>query len=928
MKTVLTAADWSLLQELFDAAVDLPSASRSQYLDERCAHRPELRAKVESLLRSATDDDFLGAAVREAAEDASEGALPAPGDYIGPYQIVRILGRGGMGIVYEATRADDQYQKKVAIKLVAAGLLTRDLLPRFRAERQILANLDHPNVARLLDGGATQAGLPYVVLEFIDGKPLDRYCRDHAVDLRRKLRLVAEIARAVQYAHQNLIVHRDLKPANILVTADGIPKLLDFGIAKLLDLDAEAAQPRTLETTRMMTPEYASPEQISGKPVSTSADIYQLGIILYELLAGERPFRAADLQPGELERAILVQPVPRLKVDADVDRILQKATAKEPARRYGSANEFADDLERFLNGFPVLARPASWTYRARKFASRHRAGVAAAALFVTLIAGFGIAMAFLAQRARNEAATAQEVSQFLVGLFEDSNPDAGGPDQVTARSLIDKGAQRAETQLKDHPLVQARLYDAIGQIYISLGMFRPARDILVKADQLQRTRELPDDMRSKTLSNLGSLSYELGDFAGCEKFYREAIKFDLASGGSNNPRLVNDYNGLVASLTAQNRLAEAESLGRQSVELSMRVHGRVHGVTARAINNLKSALLLRGDYVTAEKMAREAFEIRRELSPEGRDLAMYQGNLAYLLSLLGRFQEAETEARESQDRVLRSTGDGTPAAAFRRLVLSNCLLGVGKFAEALDLAKQGYEMQVRLLGPTHSDTLVGAETYSLALLASGEAIKAHSLCQSALATRLQRPGSRDRLDTAVAWMRCGKVAVASDVKAAADAFGNALRVRRAGPSSNRVLVAESQSALGDVLVRQGDFAKAEPLLRDALAALEQAFPPGHPQTAQTRASLAALYLERNAPERALPLMEQAYEALRAAHGPKHPETARAAIRLAACLQAAQKRSTLDRRAQQLRDEYAEILKSAGPSTRAEQQLLAKLAAAR
>lgn len=927
MKTVLTAADWTLLQEIFNQAVELPPEPRAVYLDTACRERPDLRARVEALVRSAlNEENVIASAIADAAEEHAAASLPGPGDRIGHYQIIRVVGRGGMGIVYEAVRADDQYEKKVAIKLVAAGLLTQDLLPRFRAERQILANLDHPNVARLLDGGTTEVGLPYVVLEYVDGKPLDAYCDEHKLDTPQRLKLLVEIARAVQYAHQNLVVHRDLKPGNILITPQGVPKLLDFGIAKLLQLEAGSPdQPLTVETTRMMTPEYASPEQLAGRPVSTTTDVYQLGVILYELLAGRRPFRAEDLPLGELERAICQQAPARLAVDADLDRIAQKTLEKEPQHRYPSASELADDLERYLGGFPVRARPASWRYRSRKFIRRNRTWVAAASVFLLVILGFGASMAVLARRARTEAATAKQVTDFMVGLFDASDPDHGGADKITARDLLDKGVGRIDSQLKENPAVQARLYDTIGSIYSNLGLFQQARDILAKALTLRNKLGIDDESAASTLSSLGELSFELGNFQDCEKYYREAARLHLAAGGPKNLALVADYSALAGSLNALNRLAEAEEFGQRALDLSIQLHGRVNAETALAMNNLKSILLLRGDYVKAEKLARDAYEIRKQISPEGRDLAMFEGNLAYVLGMLGRFQEAETHARQAYALVLRAMGDGTPGMAYRRIVLAKVLLSTGKFPEALALSRQGFEMQTKLLGAAHRDTSFGAETYALALLAAGEAAQALPICGQSRENRIRGEGA-DHPDVGVAAMICGEIQLANgNLNAAAELFQEANRIREKRYGRRNALFAESEISMADVLNQRGRYPAARQLLQDALTTLGTDYPEGHPETARARLQLAIGYLKENSSSSAVPLLEQAYAATRAAYGPSHPRTAQAGIWLAEGLSEA---PALDGRVRprirQLLAEHTPVINSAGPSVRVEHPMIARL----
>lgn len=417
----MTPERWQQIKAVLDTAVALSPPEREAYLASACAADPELRREVDSLLVSheAAASGFLGSplAARGVAF-AVGGATMGAGTRIGPYLLREAIGRGGMGEVFAAVRADGQYEQRVALKLVRAGLSTPDVLERFRAERQILAGLDHPNIARLLDGGTTQDGVPYLVMELVDGAPIDVFCHDRGLTVRDRLRLFLQVCAAVQYAHQRLVIHRDLKPGNILVTRDGVPKLLDFGIAKMLDPLGSARE----TALRPLTLEYASPEQVRGEAVSTASDVYALGVVLYQLLTGRLPY---DLERGtsaELAQAITGRDPDRPSVVAaqetgpgatppraqrelrgDIDVILLKALRKEPDKRYASAEQFADDIRRHLDGLPVTARTGTWSYTAGKFVRRHRAGVAAAALVLTTLVAGIVVTAREARVARRQA---------------------------------------------------------------------------------------------------------------------------------------------------------------------------------------------------------------------------------------------------------------------------------------------------------------------------------------------------------------------------------------------------------------------------------------------------------------------------------------------------------------------------------------------
>ncbi|HXU46378.1 MAG TPA: serine/threonine-protein kinase, partial [Thermoanaerobaculia bacterium] len=397
----MTPERWQRVQDLLEVAFERSEDERGAFLAESCGEDEALRSEVEAMLALETElGDFIETPVFDLPGDSGL----EPGSRLGPYRIVSELGRGGMGAVYLAERADSEYEKKVAIKLLKRGLDTDELIRRFRGERQILARLDHPNIGRLLDGGTTGDGRPYLVMDYVVGRPIDAYCSERNLPLPERLRLFGQVCRAVHFAHQNLVVHRDLKPGNILVTADGSPKLLDFGIAKLIEDDAEPFA--TVAALKMMTTEFASPEQVRGEPVTTATDVYSLGALLYRLLVGRSPYRPVTEGRAALAEAVCEQtPIrpslaaaegPEADRDAgkrlrgDLDNIVLRALQKDPARRYESAEQLASDVQRHLDGLPVLARPDSLGYRVGKFVNRHRMGVGLAAAALVAVLAFAI----------------------------------------------------------------------------------------------------------------------------------------------------------------------------------------------------------------------------------------------------------------------------------------------------------------------------------------------------------------------------------------------------------------------------------------------------------------------------------------------------------------------------------------------------------
>ena len=525
---------WQRADELLDEALDLPPGQRSPFLDRTCGDNRQLRGLVERLISAAEieDPEFksggalqgpLGDLVR--TELAEEESLA--GTMVGRYRIVRELGRGGMAVVYLAERADGQFRQEVALKLLSAGLVASHVGRRFDRERQILAHARHPGVARLLDGGAGPSGRPYLVMEYVDGRPIDRYCDEEKLTVEARLDLFLQVARVVEDAHRNLIVHRDIKPSNILVTAEGHAKLLDFGIAKLLDPEATSGDaPVSGSAIRLMTPAYASPEQVRGNPVTTASDTYQLGLLLYILLTGRFPYDLGDGDPAERMRAIVQRepvrpstaasspegspegwPPPghdprtpgeiaydrgttpaklRRLLSGDLDAILWRALGKEPETRYGTVSQLIEDIERYKAGRTVTARPDTWAYRTGKLARRHSAVFATGAIAALLMLALGLlytaGLVRERDRARQEAAREARVSEFVRTLFV--VPPGTGP--LTPRQILDRAVARVDLELTGEPEVQSDLLALLAGMYRDLGLQTEARALQARSDELAR----------------------------------------------------------------------------------------------------------------------------------------------------------------------------------------------------------------------------------------------------------------------------------------------------------------------------------------------------------------------------------------------------------------------------------------------------------
>ncbi len=536
---------WARVRELFDAAVDLDPAARDTYLTRECGADRSLLSDVRAMIAAIqTNPGFMESPVlSESQADLMEGRT------VGKYKLLRRLATGGMGSVYAAARTDQEYQKVVAVKIVKPGMDSEEIIRRFRTERQVLASLEHPNIARLLDGGTTDAGLPYLVMEYVEGLPIDEYCNAHELTVTARIQLFLGVCSAVQYAHQNLVIHRDLKPSNILVTPDGLPKLLDFGIAKLIKPEY-AGQPMLITRldARPMTPEYASPEQVLGQPVTTASDLYALGVLLYRLLTGHPPYELKTYAPTEIEKAICetppatpsaaaASPLLKKQLRGDVDVILLCALRKDPSRRYSSVQHLADDLRRHLNGLPVNARGDSWRYRTAKFITRYRAGVALAALFVvTLIAASAVSI-YYARAAEQQKQMALQLSQYLLFDFDTAVRSGLTPARKAFLQRMLDHLKNMPSSASSDPAVRRlmiaayfRIGDIQGDLYDpNLGDLAGASDSYRQAlelSQIELTRS-PSSLAAQrdfgaALRRLGAVADARGDRASADEYYKRS----------------------------------------------------------------------------------------------------------------------------------------------------------------------------------------------------------------------------------------------------------------------------------------------------------------------------------------------------------------------------------------------------------------------
>jgi eukaryotic-like serine/threonine-protein kinase len=868
---------WEEVDRLFAAAQERPPAEREGFLRASCGDDADLLRLVRSLLTEADvaasfggpGSALLRSVWSEPAAAPRDEAPLRPGERVGRYRVTGELGRGGMAVVYAAERDDGVYQQQVALKVLRPGIDADLLVGRFVHERQILARLAHPRIARLLDGGATADGRPYLVMERVDGTPITHYADAHRLAIRERLRLLLGVADAVRYAHQRLIVHRDLKPSNILVDGTGEVRLLDFGVAKLLGDVDEAQGPLTRAVGRAHTPEYASPEQVRGEPATTASDVYQLGLLLYELLTGQRPFAGRGVQletaitdgrvtrpsdvtvdgesatesdppqarpaPADVARARGTTPAAlRRALRGDLDTIALKALRTEPDERYSSVEALAEDIRSHLAGRPIAARVPSVPYRVRKFAQRNRWLPPVAAVLTLALAGYVTTLALHARtlelernEARAHAERADELRGFMIDLFGAADPFAapepGRNRDITVVEALDVGTQRARLQLADRPLLLADMLSAVGGVYANL------------------------DERDAAISTL-----------------EEAITTRVAAGAAESVQHLDDLHDLAGVIGVHVGADSAITLQRRRLELERRLHGTVHPRVGAALLALSAHMVTSGRFDEALEQRIEAIRILRAAGPAAAgDLADALALTADTYTVFDRIDEAEAAAREAVEIGRRVLGTDHPNTAWHTVHLAQLLTNRERYDEAIDIYRDVLPILERSLGPEHYITLRSTNNYAVTLTAGGDHVGAERVYRELLETRrAQAAGglSRDVADV------LQNLAVAVNSQGRTDESERLIReahaIYREVLPPGHYLLAFPLLSLAEIQLSRGDALAAEQTAQEAAGILSAALPPGHFATAVARCRLGAALALQSRTQEALPLLDNALEELR------------------------------------------------------------------
>ena len=724
---------------------------------------------------------------------------PASTVVIGPYHLLERIGQGGMGEVWLAEQKHP-VRRRVALKLIKAGMNTREIVTRFESERQALALMDHPAIAKVFDAGSTPQGMPYVVMEYVAGVPITEYCDKHRLAMNERLELFVQVCSGVQHAHQKAIIHRDLKPSNILVTqVDGkpVPKIIDFGVAKAISQRLTAETMFTHAGALIGTPEYMSPEQANSgsEDIDTRSDVYSLGVVLYELLVGALPLDLTEIRDQaffELLRRIREEDAPRpstklrtssehssvaarnrgtepaeldKQLKGDLDSIALKALEKERSRRYSSPSDLAGDIERYLHNEPVLAVPPSLAYRSGKFVRRHRLAVAASAIVALavfgLIASLVIGSARVARerdRANREAQAAERVSDFLVGAFAISDPDESRGNKITAREVLDKGARQIETDLAGQPALQARLMSTMGKVYEGLGLYEPARQLLDKAIGLQKKTLGPD--HQETLASQRMLARILqyqAQYSAAEKLYSETLQKQERFLGSDAMDALRTKANLGSLYNEQGRYADAEKLLSETVKATTQASGQNSPETMSALHSLAIAYDGERQYAKEADIWEELYRLRSQtLGPDHPDTVNSMQNLAYVYYKVGKAAEAEKLQRQGLEIGRRVLGNDHPSVLLAIGNLANTLLSEGKPAEAEPLQREALEGRRRILGPNHPETQYAIANLANILSAQKRYREAEALYREALQGEIRVLGD-NHPEIAFAWYNLATV---------------------------------------------------------------------------------------------------------------------------------------------------------------------------
>ena len=838
---------WEQVKEIFEACLECAPERRDAFLDQACAESATLRLEVASLISAYSRSDGLSVHPWS-GEFLEEGE---PDKVIGQYRLIRKVGEGGMGQVWLAEQAEP-LKRVVALKLIHGGIFDPALLRRFQAERQSLASMDHPAIAKVFDAGATEAGQPYFVMEYVPGESITTYCDARKLTLQQRLELFIQACEGVQHAHQKAIIHRDLKPSNILVVDVDhrpMPRIIDFGLAKVIRQFADDTSPATRAEGFVGTPGYMSPEQAGSSDIDTRTDVYSLGVVLYELLTGQLPFDATKLKQlpfYEILRQVMEQDPLRPSLRAtenteiaissaqkrrsdpkklaaqlrgDLDWITMKALEKDRTRRYGTPSELGKDVRRYLDQVPVEARPGDLSYRIAKYVRRHRFGVATTAVLAMLLPAFAILQSIELRRIARERDRAGRITEFMTEMFKVSNPGEERGNQITAREILDKASGNIQTGLQQDPEMQAQMMIGMGKVYDNLGLYPQADSLLRHATDIRRSMLGAENL--DTAASMLALAWTFGHegrYPEAEALQRQVLEIQKRKLGAENLDTVSTMADLAVILADEGHYPEAEKLQRQALDLRRLILKPDDPNIAASLENLGTVLQMEAHYPEAEKLDKEAIAIRsRVLGADHPDTIAAMNNLANVLYFEGRYSEAEKLDQEVLDERRKVFGAENPLTLKTMSNLANVLHREHREAEAEKLCRETLEIQKRVLGPEHPETLMSMNNLTAILSKESKYAEAEQI-------------GREVLE---------------------------IRRRVLGPE--HPLTLRAMSNLADSLTKLGNWSDAEKLSQQALDIQRRILGPDHPDTALSTYNLACVIAHQGKSTEALAMLRESVD---------------------------------------------------------------------